>query len=103
MMPQEEYTVLTETLSGYFAEALDGLGSLYFTKEVFDNTYPGYGSTYPNFLGGLGLVFEQASARGHLQENEYGELSFAFTIRHQLARSLATIRGVVQHLELFLS
>lgn len=102
LLPREVYTVLTETLSGYFAEALDGLGSLYFTKEVFDNTYPGYGSTYPNFLGGLGLVFEQASARGHLQENEYGELSFAFTIRNQLASSLATIRGAVENRELFL-
>ena len=103
LLPREVYTVLTETLSGYFAEALDGIGSLYFTKEVFDNTYPGYGSTYPSFLGGLGLVFEQASARGHIQENDTGVLTFSFAIRNQLLTSLATIRGAVENRELFLS
>lgn len=102
LLPREVYTVLTETLSTYFAEALDGIGSLYFTKEVFDNTYPGYGSTYPSFLGGLGLVFEQASARGHVQENDTGELTFAFTIRNQLKTGLATIRGAIENRELFL-
>jgi hypothetical protein len=96
LLPEAVYTELTEVMATYWAESLDELGSLYFTKEVFDNTYPGYGSTYPNFLGGLGLVFEQASARGHVQEStHHGELTFAFTIRNQLRTSLATVRGVV--------
>lgn len=103
LLPREVYTVLTETLAGYYAEALDEIGSLYFTKEVFDNTYPGYGSTYPNFLGGLGLVFEQASARGHIQDSNTGVLTFPFAIRNQLKTSLATIRGAVENKELFLN
>jgi hypothetical protein len=104
LLPEELYTDLTEVMARYWSESLDDIGALYFTKEVFDNTYPGYGSTYPNFLGGLGLVFEQASARGHVQSStHHGELTFAYTIRNQLRTSLATVRGVVTEKERFLA
>ena len=96
IMPDENVSVLNERFAGYFRDALDKIGSLYFTKEVFDGTYPGYGSSYPDIQGGLGLLFEQASSRGHLQMTETGrELSFAFTIRNQLTSSLATLRAAV--------
>lgn len=38
---------------------MDEIGSLYFSKENFDNSYPGYGSTYPDIHGGL-IGFEQS-------------------------------------------
>lgn len=97
VVPRENYDRLNNLLAGYFADALDKLGSLYFTKEVFDNSYPGYGSTYPDLHGGVGLVFEQASSRGHLQQSSTGDLSFAFTIRNHLATSLATVKAGVEH------
>ena len=60
--------------------------------------YPGYGSSYPNFLGGLGLVFEQASSRGLAQEStRSGVLTFPFAIRNHVRTSLATVRAAVQH------
>ncbi len=100
LLPEELYTDVTLRFADYWAAALDELGSLYFTKEVFDNTYPGYGSTYPNFLGGLGLVFEQASARGHIQESSHhGVLTFAYAIRNQLRTSMATVRASVEERE----
>lgn len=83
-----------------WAAALDSVGSLYFTKEVYDNSYPGYGSTYPNFLGGLGLVFEQASSRGHIQESaHHGILIFPFAIRNHLRTAMATVRVAVEERE----
>ena len=97
IMPKENYTTLNEKFAEYFAEALDNIGSLYFSKERFDGTYPGYGSSYPDLQGGLGLLFEQASSRGHLQQSNMGELSFAFTIRNQLTSSLATLRASVEN------
>jgi hypothetical protein len=78
-------------------EALDNIGSFYFTKEVFDGTYPGYGSSYPDLQGGLGILFEQASSRGHLQEIPSGEITFAFTIRNQLTSSMATVKAAVEN------
>jgi len=100
LLPEELYTDITLRFAEHWAASLDELGSLYFTKEVFDNTYPGYGSTYPNFLGGLGLVFEQASARGHAQTStHHGVLTFPYTIRNQLRTSLATVRAAIEHRE----
>ena len=97
LLPERLYTEVTLDFAEYWQEALDDIGSLYFTKEVYDNTYPGYGSTYPNFLGGLGLVFEQASARGHIQESQHhGVLTFAFAIRNHVRTGLATVRAAVE-------
>ncbi len=97
LLPERLYTDITMRFADDWAASLDSLGSLYFTKEVYDNTYPGYGSTYPNFLGGLGLVFEQASARGHAQDSRHhGVLTFAFAIRNQVRTSLATVRVAVE-------
>ncbi len=97
VMPKENYTTLNDTFARYFAEDLDKIGSLYFTKEVFDGTYPGYGSSYPDLQGGLGLLFEQASSRGHVQETQMGDLTFAYTIRNQFTSGLATIRAAVEN------
>ncbi len=97
IMPAENYTKLNDKFAEYFQEDLDKIGSLYFTKEVFDGTYPGYGSSYPDLQGGLALLFEQASSRGHLQETPMGKLTFPFTIRNQYVSSFATIRAAVEN------
>jgi len=97
IMPKENYEDLNELFGGYFAKSLDSIGSLYFTKEVFDGTYPGYGSSYPDLQGGLGLLFEQASSRGHAQKTAYGEITFPFTIRNQLVSSMTTVKAAVEN------
>lgn len=100
LLPERLYTDITMRFADDWAASLDSLGSLYFTKEVYDNTYPGYGSTYPNFLGGLGLVFEQASARGHAQDSRHhGVLTFPFAIRNHVRTGLATVRVAVEERE----
>lgn len=83
------------TLSQYHADALDKIGSLYFTKEQFDNLSPIYGSTYPDFFGAVGVTFEQGSSRGLATETETGVLAFPFTIRNHVLTGLATVRGAV--------
>ena len=82
-------------LAKYHAQALDEIGSLYFTKENYDNLSPIYGSTYPKFFGSVAATFEQASSRGILQESTNGPLTFAFTIRNHLTTTFSTIRGAV--------
>lgn len=81
---------LTEKIGTYHAAALDSIGSLYYTKASFDDFYYGKGSTYPDANGCIGILFEQASSRGHLQESANGLLSFEFTIRNQFVTSLST-------------
>ncbi|WP_281989015.1 M14 family zinc carboxypeptidase [Aquimarina aggregata] len=97
IMPKENYKDLNNLFAPYFSSALDNIGSFYFTKEAFDGTYPGYGSSYPDLQGGLALLFEQASSRGHLQDTDYGTISFPFTIRNQYISSIATIKAAVEN------
>lgn len=102
VVPRDNYDGLNNLFAGYFHEALDEIGSLYFTKEQYDNSYPGYGSTYPDIHGALGLVFEQASSRGHLQDSRMGKVAFAFTIKNHLTSSMATVRASVGEKETLL-
>jgi hypothetical protein len=46
------------------ARRFDERGFPYFTREVFDSFYPGYGESWPIFQGAVGMTYEQASARG---------------------------------------
>ena len=84
---------LTEDIADFHVEALDGIGSLYFSEEGYDDFYYGKGSTYPDAQGSIGILFEQASARGHLQETENGLLSFPFAIKNQFTTSLSTLKA----------
>ncbi|WP_350624597.1 hypothetical protein, partial [Pseudoalteromonas sp. 24-MNA-CIBAN-0067] len=71
--------------------------ALYFTEESFDDFYYGKGSTYPDVNGGFGILFEQASSRGHIQETINGPLTFAFTIKNQLLTSLSTFKAAIDN------
>lgn len=86
---------LTKEIGNYHAAILDSIGSHYFTQRNYDDFYYGKGSTYPDILGGVGILFEQASSRGHLQETSNGLLSFPFTIRNQVATSISTQRAAL--------
>ncbi len=97
IMPKENYVDLNNLFGDYFAQALDSIGSFYFTKEVFDGTYPGYGSSYPDLQGALALLFEQASSRGHVQKTAFGEITFPFTIRNQYVSGMATVKAAVEN------
>ncbi|PZX47783.1 M14 metallopeptidase family protein [Algoriphagus chordae] len=99
VIPRKNYDDINVRFAAYFADYLNEIGSLYWTKEVFDNSYPGYGSTYPDIQGGLGLVFEQASSRGHLQSSQRGDISFAFTIKNHVRTSLATMEAGLDNRE----
>jgi Zinc carboxypeptidase len=93
IVPSYLYDVIYPKFGEYFSKAANGIQSLYYTKESYDKLYPGYGSSYVNFYGGAGFLFEQASSRGHIQETTTIPLTFGFTIRNQVTGSLATIRA----------
>ena len=91
IVPDYLYNKIYPKFGEYFTKATNSLGSMYFTKEAFDKLYPGYGSSYINFYGGAGFLFEQGSSRGHVQETTTIPITFGFTIRNQFTASLATI------------
>lgn len=87
---------LTKNIGNYHAKALDKIGSFYYTEESFDDFYYGKGSTFPDINGGIGILFEQASSRGHIQESDNGILTFPFTIRNQFTAALSTLEAAQQ-------
>ena len=46
------------------ADRFDARGFHYFNRETFDSFYPGYGASWPFFIGSLGKTFEMAGSRG---------------------------------------
>ncbi|MEZ4857175.1 MAG: M14 family metallopeptidase, partial [Flavobacteriaceae bacterium] len=67
---------LTAAIGKFHAKAFDKLGSFYYTEEDYDDFYYGKGSTFPDINGAVGILFEQASSRGHAQESDNGILTF---------------------------
>jgi hypothetical protein len=86
---------LSAKLGKFHAKYLDKIGSLYFTKENYDDFYYGKGSTFPDINGGVGILFEQASSRGHAQQTANGILQFSATIKNQFVTTLSTLEGAV--------
>ena len=51
-----------QTYGKAIGDAFDKLGFDYFTEEIFDSFFPGYGENWSAFQGATGMTFEQASA-----------------------------------------
>ncbi len=80
-----------------FAKEMENLGTFYFTAELYDATYPGYGSTYGDLQGSLALLFEQTPTRGHLKKMDIGTLNFKEAIRNQFVAGITTIKTAVNN------
>ncbi len=78
----------------------------YFTRESFEFFYPGYGSSYPSMMGGIGMLAEQGghSRGGRAVETNDG---YVLTLRQRawdhFATSMAVVEASVQHREDLLS
>jgi hypothetical protein len=86
---------LTAEIATFHQRALDRHGALYFSEQGYDDFYPGKGSTYPDLHGSVGILFEQATARGHVMESESGVLTFAYAIRNQVLTSLSSLEAAI--------
>lgn len=84
---------LTKAIGNYHEAALNEIGSLYYSEENYDDYYYGKGSTFPDVNGSIGILFEQASSRGHVQESDNGLLTFPFTVRNQMTTAISTLKA----------
>ena len=92
LTPARNYE-LTRKIAEFHGRMLDQAGEPYFTRELFDDYYAGKGSTYPDLTGGIGILFEQASVRGHVQDTVYGTRHFKEAIANQVRTSLSTLQA----------
>ncbi|WLT33572.1 M14 family zinc carboxypeptidase [Geothrix sp. PMB-07] len=97
---QPIHEALPESFSGRWqtafgkgiARAFDAQGWAYFSRDVFDLFYPGYGDSWPTFQGAVGMTFEAGGQGGLAYKRLDGEvLTLEFRIRRHTAASLATV------------
>ncbi|MCG8606734.1 M14 family metallopeptidase, partial [bacterium] len=72
----------------------------YFTREVFDSFYPGYGEGWPMFHGSIGMTYEQASARGLVVKREdETTMHYRDAVQHHFISSLSTAETAARNHE----
>src|SRR5690554_6943912 len=75
----------------------DDHGYDYFTREIFDAFYPGYGASWPLYHGSVSMTYEMASARGHVFRTKDGDiLTYGDGVQRHFLASIATIESVSQ-------
>lgn len=86
------------------ARYFDQFGLDYFTREIYDAFYPGYGASWPSYFGSIAMTYEQASSRGLVYRQYDGnDLHFRYTVRNHFLTSLATAETVQMNREKFLT
>ena len=80
------------------AKWFDKFGYSYFTREVFDEFYPGYGASWPWYYGGMGMTYENASVRGLIVRKPDETLyTFQDSVRKHFVASIATCETAAQN------
>ena len=80
------------------AKWFDTFGLPYFTRDVYDAFYPGYGASWPAYYGAVAMTYEQASARGLKYRRTTGEeFTFRDTVFGHFVTSMATAEAVAQN------
>ena len=81
-----------EVFGQHIGARFDALGYRYFTREIFDAYYPGYGDSWPTLHGALGMTFETASARGLAGRDAHGRVvTYLDGVQRHFVASIATI------------
>ncbi len=82
------------------ARWFDKFGFDYFTREVFDAFYPGYGASWPAYHGCIAMTYEQASSRGLvMRRSDETVFHFRDTVRQHFTASISTVETAAEHRE----
>lgn len=86
----ENMALIGKNIGAHF----DNNGFDYFTREIFDAFYPGYGDSWPTFYGASASTYEVSSSRGEIFRKSSGEvMTYANTVKRHFVASIATLEG----------
>ena len=99
----DTYDALTDTFGRANIAEFDKHQISYFTRDVFDFFYPGYGSSYPAGFGAVAMLTEQGGiGAGRAIETSDGSLlKFRQRIFDHYTTSIATLKKAAQQRQLF--
>jgi hypothetical protein len=73
------------------AKWFDQFGFSYFTHDTYDAWYPGYGDSWPVYLGAIAMTYENGSTRGLIVNRPNGlTVTYRDTVRRHFVASIAT-------------
>jgi hypothetical protein len=73
------------------AKWFDQFGFSYFTHDTYDAWYPGYGDSWPVYLGAIAMTYENGSTRGLIVNRSNGlVVTYRETVRRHFVASIAT-------------
>jgi hypothetical protein len=85
------------------AKWFDKFGYEYFTRDIFDAFYPGYGASWPAYYGAIAMTYEQASSRGLVYRRYDGkDLHYRQTVKQHFITSMATAETTAVNRQAFL-
>lgn len=97
-MHSKEQRALRALIGQNNAKWFDKFGLSYFTRDVFDGFYPGYGDSWPTSQGAIAMTYEQGSARGLVAKGKNGDfLTYKDTVRNHFVASLSTLEAAANN------
>ena len=82
------------------ARWFDQFGFDYFTREVFDEFYPGYADSWPALHGAIAMTYEQASPGGlEIDRRDGDRLTYRDAVQRHFVASLSTAQAAAQNRE----
>jgi hypothetical protein len=81
------------------AKYFDQFGFSYFTREVYDAFYPGYGASWPAYYGAIAMTYENGSTRGLIVRRNSDDtvITFRQTVRRHFVSSMGTLEAASQN------
>ena len=98
----DQLTAWIDTIGQANAEAFDGYGWSYYTRDVFDLHYPGYWDSYPSLHGATGLTYETDGGGGkgaRWRRSDGTVLTLEDGIAHHFVAVMATLDATAQNRE----
>jgi len=94
LIPEDNW-LISRKIADYHARMLSRIGTMYYSREGYDDFYTGKGAALPDILGGIGLLYEQPNPRGFEREVDGVKIRFTDMIRNQVYCSLSALEASV--------
>ncbi len=95
LIPDENW-IITKKISDYHARYLSLIGTMYFSKEDYDDFYTGKGAALPDLTGGIGVLYEQPNPRGFVREKDCVKIRFTDMVRNQVYCSMSALKASLE-------
>jgi hypothetical protein len=92
-----------DIFSHAYAATFDSAGFEYMTREAFDYFYPGYTTSFGDYNGAVGMLYEQGSSRGlALTRFDYSVRTLADALEQQYLAAWTAVRTATERREALL-